>query len=183
MKLTKEQQRVVEENMGLVSKVIQDKVHGTSQSGTYAYEDLFQIGCIGLCKAAATDKGGCFSTYAYRLIWNEICDELIRSTRRALKEQTTDTIELRSSGQSSVQDQLATADIRYALAQAKESATGATAKGIACLELSIHGYNSQEIGKIMKAEAATVRMWMTKARRYLKEFPDLQAFNTSEAAV
>lgn len=40
------------------------------------YDDIFRIGCIGLCKAAATDKGGTFFTYAYRLIWNEICDAL-----------------------------------------------------------------------------------------------------------
>ena len=76
MKLTAEQQRKAEENMGLVGKVIADKVHGT-YFGSYTREDLFQIGCIGLCKAAATDKGGCFSTYAYRLIWNEICTALI----------------------------------------------------------------------------------------------------------
>ena len=55
MKLTAEQQRKVEENMGLVGKVIADKVHGT-YFGRYTREDLFQIGCIGLCKAAATDK-------------------------------------------------------------------------------------------------------------------------------
>ena len=78
MKLTAEQQRKAEENMGLVGKVIADKVHGT-YFGRYTREDLFQIGCIGLCKAAATDKGGCFSTYAYRLIWNEICTALIQS--------------------------------------------------------------------------------------------------------
>lgn len=59
MKLTAEQQRKAEENMGLVGKVIADKVHGT-YFGSYTREDLFQIGCIGLCKAAATDKGGCF---------------------------------------------------------------------------------------------------------------------------
>ena len=76
MKLTAEQQRKAEENMGLVGKVIADKVHGT-YFGSYTREDLFQIGCIGLCKAAATDMGGCFSTYAYRLIWNEICTALI----------------------------------------------------------------------------------------------------------
>ena len=56
MKLTAEQQRKAEENMGLVGKVIADKVHGT-YFGSYTREDLFQIGCIGLCKAAATDKG------------------------------------------------------------------------------------------------------------------------------
>ena len=48
--------------MGLVGKVIKDKVHGVNGLGIYTYDDLFQIGCIGLCKAAATDKGGCFST-------------------------------------------------------------------------------------------------------------------------
>ena len=81
MKLTAEQQRKAEENMGLVGKVIADKVHGT-YFGSYTREDLFQIGCIGLCKAAATDKGGCFSTYAYRLIWNEICTALISAPGR-----------------------------------------------------------------------------------------------------
>ena len=85
MKLTAEQQRKAEENMGLVGKVIADKVHGT-YFGRYTREDLFQIGCIGLCKAAATDKGGCFSTYAYRLIWNEICTALISATRNASRE-------------------------------------------------------------------------------------------------
>ena len=79
MQLTTDQQRVVEANMGLVGKVIKDKVRPSDS--IFSYDDLFQIGCIGLCKAAATDKGGCFSTYAYRLIWNEICDALIRATR------------------------------------------------------------------------------------------------------
>ena len=80
MTLTAEQQKKVEENIRLVRKVINDKIHGPYQLGIYTYDDIFQIGCIGLCKAAATDKGGTFSTYAYRLIWNEICDAL-RSTQ------------------------------------------------------------------------------------------------------
>lgn len=81
MKLTQEQQKKVEQNMRLVGKVIKDKVHGTNQLGIYSYDDIVQIGYIGLCKAAYTDKGGCFSTYAYRLIWHEISDALIRANR------------------------------------------------------------------------------------------------------
>lgn len=92
MKLNEEYQRKVEENLGLVHKVIKDKVHGPYQLGIYSREDLFQIGCIGLCKAAATDKGGNFSTYAYRLIWNQICDALSYSTRRQANETTCDVI-------------------------------------------------------------------------------------------
>ena len=163
MTLTPLQQRIVEENMGLVGKVIKDKVHGLGQAGTPAYDDLFQTGCIGLCKAAATDKGGCFSTYAYRLIWNEICDELVRTTRLTLKEQALDAIEAQPA-----QDMLEPGELRFALEQAKKNASGVTLKGIRCLELTAQGYTSKEIGRIMQAEAATIRMWMTKARRFLQ---------------
>ena len=83
MMLTEEQKKIVGANMGLVGRVIQDKIHGEYQLGIYTYDDIFQIGCIGLCKAAATDKGGCFSTYAYRVIWNEICSALIYASRRS----------------------------------------------------------------------------------------------------
>lgn len=86
MTLTQPQQRKVEQNLGLVGKVIKDKVHNPGQNSIYSYDDLYQIGCIGLCKAAYSDKGGCFSTYAYRLIWNEICTALIYANRRAAKE-------------------------------------------------------------------------------------------------
>ena len=83
--LTNEQQIKVEENMGLVGKVIQDCVHTLGTGCIYDYDDLFQIGCIGLCKAAQTDQPGynvAFSTYAYRLIRNEIYTQLEYATRR-----------------------------------------------------------------------------------------------------
>lgn len=69
MVLTEAQRTVVENNMGLVGTVMKEKLNGGSALSYYSYDDLFQIGCIGLCKAAATDNGiGCFSTYAYRVI-------------------------------------------------------------------------------------------------------------------
>ena len=77
--LTKEQRVKVEENMGLVGKVIGDCVHTLDKGCIYTYDDLFQIGCIGLCKAAQTDQPGhkgAFSTYAYCLIRNEIYTQI-----------------------------------------------------------------------------------------------------------
>jgi len=180
--MTLEQQEKVENNLGLVGKVIKDKVHGLGQPGYPSYEDLFQTGCIGLCKAVMSDKGGCFSTYAYRLIWNEICDELIRTTKLAQREQPTDTIEILSDNGHFISDPIQTSDLRQTLDMAKAQAQGVTAKGIACLELSVQGYNSQEIGRIVKAEAATVRMWMTKARRFLRDLPELRELVYLEAA-
>ena len=55
MILTNEQQKKVNDNIRLVQKVINDKISGSYQLGIYSYDDIFQIGCIGLCKAAATD--------------------------------------------------------------------------------------------------------------------------------
>ena len=66
--------------------------------------------------------------------------------------------------------------------QAKNKAPEATARGITCLELTIQGYNSQEIARLFKAEAATVRMWITRARRYLQSIPELKEYMCPEAA-
>lgn len=176
--MTAQQQKKVEENMGLVGKVIHDKVHGIGQYSAYSYDDLFQIGCIGLCKAAMTDRGGCFSTYAYRLIWNEICDELIRATRLIQNEQPMEDVKSMHFISSDPADDC---NLRLIMEQAKKQAKGVTAKGIYCLELTAEGYTSQEIGAIMNAEAATVRMWMTKARRFLRNLPQLRDYGYLEA--
>ena len=45
MTLTQPQQRKVEQNLGLVGKVIKDKVHNPGQNSIYSYDDLYQIGC------------------------------------------------------------------------------------------------------------------------------------------
>lgn len=179
--MTPEQQKIVEANMGLVGKVIKEKVRRLGQPGTPSYEDLFQTGCVGLCKAAMTDKGGCFSTYAYRLIWNEICDELIRNTRLVLNEQSTDAVDVLSEAASAHPDPLTTSDLRHTIGQAKVKAQGGTAKGIQCLELTVQGYTSKEIGTIVGADPGTVRMWMTRARKYLKGLPELRALGYPEA--
>ena len=75
MTLTQPQQRKVEQNLGLVGKVIKDKVHNPGQNSIYSYDDLYQIGCIGLMKAI--DNFDCtmdvkFSTYAVPMIVCEI---------------------------------------------------------------------------------------------------------------
>ena len=179
--MTPEQQKIVEANMGLVGKVIKEKVRRLGQPGTPSYEDLVQTGCVGLCKAAMTDKGGCFSTYAYRLIWNEICDELIRNTRLVLNEQSTDAVDVLSEAASAHPDPLTTSDLRHTIGQAKVKAQGGTAKGIQCHEMTVQGYTSKEIGTIVGADPGTVRMWMTRARKYLKGLPELRALGYPEA--
>lgn len=77
--MTPEHEALVENNLRLVSYVI-----GKNFSGVLAYhefDDLFQIGCIGLIKAAEAfdpEKGCTFATFAYTVIFNEIAMYLRR---------------------------------------------------------------------------------------------------------
>ena len=177
MTLTRDQQLLVENNLGLVGKVIKDKVHGLGTNSAFTYDDLFQIGCIGLCKAAATDKGGCFSTYAYRLIWNEICDALIKSTRISKREQLREAGEIyRAVKENEPLEMFLACELQILMDQLRARASGTTAKGILCLELSSEGYTSSEIAALVDAKPGTVRLWMTKGRRFLLEQPEFKDY-------
>lgn len=63
--------KVVEDNMGLVGDISKKY----SKCSNFGYDDIFQVGCIGLIKAARNfdvHKGYKFSTYAYIKIKGEI---------------------------------------------------------------------------------------------------------------
>lgn len=170
MMLTLEQQKKVEENMGLVGKVISDKVHEPNRVGLHSYEDLFQIGCIGLCKAAATDKGGTFSTYAYRLIWNEICDALIYSSYRQKRETTLEleryvNVHGDDTAFDKIEQRLV---VRTGITLAKGCATPFMKVCIdVCLRMSA-GEPSKEIAREMGITANQVTAYASKGKKFLR---------------
>jgi len=168
--LTAEQRVKVEENMGLVGRVIQDCVHTLDKGCIYDYDDLFQIGCIGLCKAAQTDRPGhkgAFSTYAYLLIRNEIYTQLEYATRRG-RELATDPEELPCAIlDEDLEGQEACRELMRQLDRAEETATGAAAKGIRAIRMRIEGYSCREIGEVLGSPANHVTAWIAKARKHL----------------
>lgn len=174
MILTEEQQKKVEENIGLVYKVMKDKIHVPMQQGVLMMDDLFQIGCLGLCKAVMTDKGGTFSTYAYRLIWNEICDALIYSTRRQAKEQLCDSIPegREGTGNPELRSDFYM-DLQHVVQSAEKSAPSSIVKGIRAMLLMALGYTSKEIGAKAGASDKLVCAWVSKARKFMREQPEL----------
>ena len=174
MKLNDTQRALVSENLKLVHKVIHDRVHNPQQLGIFVYDDLVQIGCIGLCKAAATDKGGTFSTYAYRLIWNEICSALEYASVRSARETVTDPELMARPGAASEIPDIGYLDLESLLTEAEIRASGVTAKGIQAIRLKAKGYTSREIGMILDAPVNHITAWIAKARAYLKADPRLQ---------
>ena len=66
---------IILNNLGLVNKVIMDKIIYNIAD----YDDLFQVGCVGLIVAVNTfdeSKNVKFSTYAYKVIHMEILNYL-----------------------------------------------------------------------------------------------------------
>lgn len=200
MVLDKEQQRLVEENMALIYKVIHDRVHGAWNIGIFTYEDLYQIGCIGLCKAAVTDKFDyahnrqkthsdgqtCFTTYAYRLIWHEICSMLSYATKtRAESAAEPDALELQHR-EHTFGDEVGGIELQMALDEilgdATRSASGVTVKGIQALRYLAEGYTSTQIAEMMGAASCHhVTAWISKARKYLRSNPALQELYNNTA--
>jgi len=174
MKLNLEQQKKVEDNMGLVGKVIKDKVRNMNRIPGYSYDDLFQIGCIGLCKAAATDKGGTFSTYAYRLIWNEICDALAYSTRKYSKEDSTDNVCLKYDYNSLKTQRNTKFELYDVLKSAKSNVSPSIALGIDSILLMNNGYTAKDIGARFGKTTNTITALVSKAKKHLRTLPELQ---------
>lgn len=169
--LSSQQQLRVEENIGLVGRVITDYVHMLPKGCIYTYEDLYQIGCIGLCKAVQTDKPGheaAFSTYACRLIRNEIYSALEYATRRG-REMATDPDDLPQIvlADEDVEQTEACHALLSLLDQAERETTGIVRKGIQAVRLSAQGYTSREIGERYGVPANYVTAWIAKARKHL----------------
>lgn len=175
LSLTEEQRVKVEENMGLVGKVIRDCVHTLDKGRIYNYDDLFQIGCIGLCKAAQTDQSGhegAFSTYAYCLIRNEIYTQLEYATRRG-REQATDPKELPCTTlDENLETRESCRELMGLLERAEATATGTTAKGIQAIRMRIDGYSSKEIGELLGVPTNHVTAWVSKARKHIRLIGD-----------
>jgi RNA polymerase sigma factor (sigma-70 family) len=176
MSLNDLQRKLVEENMGLVSGVIKDCVHNPNDVGIFSYEDIYQIGCIGLCDAAVSykaDRGAKFDTYAYILIRNRIFTQLEYATLRKKREQLLDPDEVPESRQTEPDFDSFTG-LEELLTELERNADGIIAKGIAALRLQSQGYSCKEIGQRFGGVSDNnVSAWISRARQYLRKQPEI----------
>lgn len=167
MALTPEQQVQVEENMGLVGMVLRDYIHNPPPESLYTREDLYQIGCIGLCKAVQTDRSGygtAFSTYACRLIRNEIYDALEYATRRGREQATAPEDMPTVKMEDELEQHMLCGELLEQFERAEATASGVVAKGIWAIRLLAKGYTNKEIGELYGVAANNVTAWVSKAR-------------------
>lgn len=169
MTLTNAQQQLVEENLGLVRAVIGRCVSNPGKTGSLDYDDLYQIGCIGLCKAAhafVPDKAK-FPTYAYVLIRNEIYRALEHASYSKKYEQLEDDMDARP--ELSQPDEMAAVNIRTDLRAIQQRLSGVARKGIEVILLQGEGQTCQDISALYNVPSNYISAWSAKARKMLAQ--------------
>jgi len=179
--LTLDQQKLVEENLDLPDILLRTKIHPNETIRGMEFEELYQCGCLALCRAAATyDHSTQFRTYASRVVYNAMIDQCRTAQKHygntlsydtaVGDEEDSHSIFLQASD--AVDDTVLAGELTKLLDEAKKTYKGAVLKGIEAIELQLKGYSGAEIARMYGVKNNNVTSWISKARAALgKEYP------------
>ena len=179
--LSPDQQTLVEENLDLADILLRTKIHPNETIRGMEFDELYQCGCLALCRAAATyDHSTQFRTYASRVVYNAMIDQCRTAQKHsgnALSydaaggdEEDSHSIFLQAS--ETVDDTVLAGELTKLLEDAKCTHKGAVLKGIEAIELQLKGYSGAEIARMYGVKNNNVTSWISKARSALgKEYP------------
>lgn len=167
MKLTTEQQRLVEDNHNLI--------YGYLNKKNLKIEEWYDVCAIGLCKAAQTfnaEKGAQFSTYAYLIMQNQVWQESrMKISKKRVPENMTysydaevaelDGVDFSKmiSGSENVEDKCITNVIF------NDFLSGLNARHRKIMLLRLNGYKQKDICKIVGCSQPQVSRVLEKARK------------------
>ena len=183
--LSAEQQELVEQHLDLVSIIIRKYINTNEQVRGLEYEDLYQYGCLALCKAAFHYDGRVkFETFAGTVIRNALLDEcrkakvnyshnLSYDASVNSDDDDGDTFAGMLGDTSDINDSIFSEELMSIVQTAKKTHKGAVLKGIEAIELRIKGYSGAEIARMYGVKNNNVTSWISKAAAVLKrEHPE-----------
>ena len=184
-KLNADQQEMVEQHLDLVSIIIRKYIGTNEQIRGLEYEDLYQCGCLALCKAAYYYDGRVkFETFAGTVIRNVLLDECRKAKSiysHSLSYDASvdpddddgDTFAGMLGDTYDMTDRLFSEELMSIVQTAKKTHKGAVLKGIEAIELRIKGYTGAEIAQMYGVKNNNVSSWISKAVVVLKrEHPE-----------
>lgn len=182
--LSDSQRRLAEQNLNIVSRVIYRYVIVNETLVGFEYDDLYQEGCIWLCKAAASfqpEKGVPFTAYAEKVVANGLrtyC-RLMRGKQkwvRCIPSYSDSDVVQFALGQIpeptyQEEEMLADMDVMQLLHRMKGQYTGTTRLGIEAIELKVKGYSGKEIAAMYGVKPNLVGAWISRAKQKLRQNP------------
>ena len=172
-RLTTAQQRLVEENLAVVERVLRFDVRAAPCIAGLGYEDLYQEGCVWLCNAALTfdPARGSFASYARRVVQNGLvsyCRSLMgKQSRMVPLEEMESTVLAALEVQHSVSCDIE-CETPLLLAATESQYSGVTGKGVHALALQVSGVPLTAVAVRMSAPPNHVSAWISRAAHKLR---------------
>ncbi len=174
------QRGLVSENITVVEFAIHSAIIVNKSIFGFEYEDLYQEGCIWLCKAAIdfNPKSNIkFSTFATTVVINGLrtyCRLMCNKQKKIISlPNNSSENEILSLEKISYYDPtneiISDIDITDLFQSLKKQYTGIVKKGIEALELKSKGYSGVEIAFMYRVKPNLVGAWISKAVRKLEK--------------
>ena len=171
------QRQLAQDHLHIVQQVIHTMIIVNEQVYGFEYDDLYQEGCIWLCKAAVhyrPEKGVQFTTFAKKVITNGLktycrlmCNKqwrLVSLPNYADPSEQILSMDQFSSGLD--RDQFESElDVFLLLQNLKRQYTGTTRWGIEAIEWKIKGYTGVQIAAMYGVKPNHVGAWISRAVR------------------
>lgn len=179
IQLTPAQQTLVETSLAAVTWVLRESIHPNERIPGLGYDDLYQEGCLYLCRAAQTFEAGRvqFSTYAKKVIRNGLISYCRRQCGRqnhvaqlAVDEDGNligrDPFVSEVDGTETPYSEMETQELLRSYA-AKYN--GVTRLGIEALSLKIKGMSIAEIAELYDVPPSHVGAWISRGKEKLRQ--------------
>ena len=171
--LSDEQRKLVENNLSVIDQVIRKRITMNREIPGMEYDDLYQIGAIGLCKAAVKyqkKENAAFETYAFRVIKNELLDharsvlrkEAARS--RFISDEEAYLRQVQGRNNEFTLNERTSIDI---LLEKRNDVSETTRKGINAMVLQMQGYSGTDIAEKYDVKPNYVTACISRARKHL----------------
>ena len=179
--LNNRQQKMVEENLGVVKLAIHKSIIVNDNLYGFEYDDLFQEGCFWLCKAACSfdeSRDIKFATYAEKVVTNGLrtyCRIMCGKQKHnillpAQNEPDESGYSLEQIPADDMLDKLFEEQDVFALLQkCKQQYTGTARLGIEAIEWKVKGFSGAEIAKMYNVKPNLVGAWISRAAMRLKQ--------------
>ena len=172
-RLTAAQQRLVEENLAVVERVLRFDVRANPCIAGLGYEDLYQEGCVWLCNAALTfdPARGSFTPYARRVIQNGLvgyCRNVLSKHQRTVSLSDLEPAVLAALETQNAASSHTKCETPLLLATAESQCNGIVRKGVHALALQVSGIPLTAVAARMSAPPNHVSAWISRAVHKLR---------------
>lgn len=181
LSLNKRQQELVENNLSIVKFAIHKNIIVNDSLYGFEYDDLYQEGCIWLCKAALSfneSRNIQFATYAEKVVINGLrtyCRLMCGRQKHHISvplhaEPDVEDFSLEQfPAENTIKAFLEEQDILLLLQSCKRQYTGTARLGIEAIEWKIKGFSGAEIAKMYDVKPNLVGAWISRAAARLKQ--------------